>query len=67
MTTAKAKIEHATEDNEQGRETACTYATCEISGDIAGPIWGIGVNSVKRALSTLTEVCSCSAEFHEEL
>ena len=64
--TATAEIAFEIETNEAGYDTACVYATCLTSGDSVGPIWGDGPASVKRALATLTEECSCDATFHEE-
>lgn len=59
-----AEIEYTTEENDEGFECDCVYASCYVSGERAGPIWGHGEASVKRALATLTEECSCSAKFH---
>jgi hypothetical protein len=62
--TNTASIEFTDEDNDDGYGQDCVYATCNESGDVVGPIWGHGDNSVKRALATLTEECSCGADFH---
>jgi hypothetical protein len=59
-----AEIEHTVEEDDEGRERACVYATCDASGDEVGPIWGDSEASVKRALATLTEECSCGADYH---
>ena len=59
-------IEHGEEETDDGIPVACTYATCSISGDEVGPIRGTSEASVKRALATLTEECSCGARFHLE-
>ncbi len=59
-----ATIDYTTEENEDGREMDCVFATCEESDETVGPIWGHGEASVKRALATLTEECGCGAKFH---
>lgn len=62
--TATAEIDITEEENDSGVVIPCVYATCNDSGDSIGPIWGDGEASVKRALATLTEECSCGATFH---
>ena len=57
-------IEYASEENDDGIEVDCVYVTCTRSGDEVGPIWGHSEASVKRALATLSEECSCGAGFH---
>jgi hypothetical protein len=64
--TELAEIELTEEENDNGYDTPCVYATCERSGESVGPIWGIGPESVKRALATLTEECTCGARFHRD-
>lgn len=54
------------EENEDGIEVPCVYAMCDETGEQVGPIWGDGDASVKRALATLTEECSCGATWHRE-
>ena len=57
------EITYRQEENEDGREQDCVYATCEDSGATCGPIWGHSDASVKRALATLSEECE---GFHVE-
>ena len=64
MSISKASINYTEEENEEDRIQDCIYATCEVSGDAVGPVWGHSEASVKRALATLTEECSCGAGFH---
>jgi hypothetical protein len=56
---SKAEITYDEEENEDGYEVPCVYATCLVTGEQAGPIWGDGEASVLRALATLTEVDGC--------
>ena len=64
LRTQTASIEETSEENDNGIEVDCIYATCDKSLDQVGPIWGTGEASIKRALATLTEECSCGAKFH---
>ncbi len=66
MQVSEAEIDYTEEENDNGFEQPCVYAICNESGDSAGPIWGQGAESVKRALATLTEECTCGASFHKE-
>jgi hypothetical protein len=59
-----AEIQYTEEENEDGRTQQCVYAVCSESGDIVGPVWGQGENSVKRALAMLSEECSCGQTYH---
>lgn len=52
-----AEINYTSEENEDGREQECVYATCCKSDITIGPIWGQSDASVKRALATLSEEC----------
>lgn len=63
---AIADIEHSEEENDNGFLTPCVYAICTVSDDKVGPIWGDSEASVKRALATLSEECSCGAGFHAQ-
>ena len=65
MRISAASIEYSEQENDEGFMQNCVYAACEESGDTVGPIWGHGDASVLRALATLTEECSCDAEFHK--
>lgn len=47
-----------------GRIQKCVYATCCESEDTAGPVWGDGVKSVRRALMMLSEDCDCGEQYH---
>ena len=58
-----AEINYTSEENEDGREQDCVYATCCDTGAKTGPIWGHGDASVKRALAQLSEECGTGA-FH---
>lgn len=58
-----AEVEHTSEENEDGREQECIIVTCTKSGDEA-QAWGHSEASLKRALSELTEECSCGATWH---
>jgi hypothetical protein len=63
-TESAAVIVYDEEENDFGRLADCVYARCDESGDTAGPVWGHGERSVKRALATLSEECSCEARYH---
>lgn len=63
---AIADIEHGEEENDDGRLQVCVYAVCTVSDDKVGPIWGDSDASIKRALATLSEECSCGAGFHAQ-
>lgn len=63
--TEYAEVDYTEAENDDGRTQDCVFATCQASGDQAGPVWGHGENSVLRVLATLTEECSCGADFHE--
>lgn len=63
--TAEGAIERMQEKHD-GILRNCVYAECLESGIRVGPIWGRGEASVKRALATLTEQCTCGARFHYE-
>jgi hypothetical protein len=49
-----------------GREQECVTARCLETGQVTEAIWGTGINSVRRALATLTEECGCGARFHRD-
>ena len=61
---SQAELDYTTEENDDGCEVDCVVATCLESGDESGTIYGRHSASIKRALATLTEVCSCGAKFH---
>ena len=44
----------------------CVYATCNVAGDQAGPVYGIGPSSVEPVLVRLTRECACGAGAHVE-
>ena len=58
------EIEITTAEGDYGGEVPCVYATCNRSGDVVGPIWGGEEPSVLRAMATLTEKCTCGADYH---
>ena len=62
--THEALIEMTQAPNTMQIPQDCVYAECLMSGDRVGPVWGHGDASVRRALATLTEECSCGATFH---
>lgn len=67
MSDALATIEYTEEESDlTGHDQPCVYATCNVSGDTAGPVWGDGPASVKRALAMLTERCDCGARWHQD-
>ena len=63
---SEAHIDYTEEENDRGRMADCVIAECLESGDRTEPVWGHGERSVKRALATLTEHCSCRANYHAE-
>lgn len=52
-----AQIDYTREENEEGREQDCVYATCNETDETAGPVCGHSEASVKRALAMLREQC----------
>jgi hypothetical protein len=44
----------------------CVRAVCQESGHKTDPVWGSNTSSIRRALATLTEECSCGATWHME-
>jgi hypothetical protein len=52
-------VEETEEEGDYGTDVPCLYATCQTTGHKVGPIWGQGQRSVRRALATLSEQCSC--------
>jgi hypothetical protein len=71
--TATIEYSHAEREDDEddgwrgpssGREFPCVIATCDRGGHSV-EIWGHGINSVKRALATLSRECSCGAHWHE--
>lgn len=64
MFTAEAEVTYTTNENERGYNADCVFVECRRSGVRVGPIWGHGPRSVTRALSTLTQECSCAAKYH---
>lgn len=66
MKTSGATISFDLQENDNGIELDCVFATCNTSERVVGPIWGDGQASVKRALATLTDECNCGADFHRQ-
>ncbi len=62
---AGARIIYTKRQNERGYEGDCVIAVCEEGEGRTEPVWGHGDRSVKRALATLSKVCSCGARWHE--
>lgn len=62
---AYADIEYTTEQNDDGYDCDCVYATCRTTGCRIGPIWGQHDRSIQRALATLSEECDCGG-FHQQ-
>lgn len=44
----------------------CLYAVCNVAGDRAGPVFGVGPSSVELVLARLTRECACGAGAHVE-
>ena len=61
--TATIYFRHA--KNEKGNRQICTYAVCDLSGYVCGPIWSHSEQAIKKAVSDLTRKCDCPAEFHK--
>lgn len=45
----------------------CVYAVCNVAGDRAGPVFGMGPASVGLVLRRLTWECACGQEHLEEV
>jgi hypothetical protein len=68
MATVYADIEFLYEPdpcNSKSQGKPYITATCQESGEVTDPVYGHGVRSVKRALATLSEECSCGSKFHK--
>lgn len=64
MPRTAARIVEDLELDEEGRKRSCIYAVCAESEESAGPVWGTGDASRKRALRMLTDQCGCGAIYH---
>jgi hypothetical protein len=64
MRISDSTVTHDTAENDQGFEVECVYARCTLTGREVGPIWGSSERSIRRALATLSEKCSCRG-FHQ--
>ena len=62
-----AEVNIGSEYTEKGRLRPCVYVQCVQSRHWVGPIWGDEERSVKRALATLGEQCSCGGGWHNEV
>jgi len=60
-----ARIEWSDEENDDGVVVPAVQAVCCVSGCRGELTYGDGDPSIKRALVTLTRVCSCGGRFHE--
>jgi hypothetical protein len=54
-----AEIIYGEEENDNGHEMECIFARCYATNCTVGPIWGQHQQSLRRALFTLNEECSC--------
>jgi hypothetical protein len=64
--TARAAIEYGEAENENGYPVETVTARCLESGREGEETFGDSPASIRRALLTLTRVCSCGASFHSE-
>ena len=66
---SRALVTYTSEETESESghiyEQDCVYVECLSSGISVGPVWGHHDASVKRALATLSQKCTCGNRFHE--
>lgn len=64
---AFAAVKIIYELKEQASLVRCVEAMCNDSGDRTGePVRGTGEASIRAALQSLNQTCSCGARFHQE-